>query len=205
MEGGRPARVYTMRARAEAVSRTRQDIVRRAAQRLRGSPEPVTLAGIAADAGVSRTTIYRHFRSITGLLDAVAADLLSRARFDQLLAAVQLADPVDALSEVTRLGCGIWASDPDLIRNLFSLARAQADALPVIDELEAGRVQIMEHLVGRLDEAGALAAGLSQRDAVDLLVAATGFAGWDQILTTRRRSPANATKLIGRMALRAVT
>jgi AcrR family transcriptional regulator len=194
-----------MRARADAASRTRHDIVRCAAERLRGSPEPVTLAGIAAAAEVSRTTVYRHFRSITGLLDAVAADLLSRARFDQLLAAVSLPDPFAALGEVTRHGCGIWALDPDLVRNLFALARGQADALPVIDQLEAGRVQIMEHLVQRLDDAGALAADLNQRDAVDLLVAATGFAGWDQIVTARRRSSVTATKLIVRMTLRAVT
>ena len=187
------------------MSRTRQEIVRRAAERLRGSPEPVTLAGIAAAAGVSRTTVYRHFRTISGLLDAVAADLLSRARFDQLLAAVGLPEPVAALAEVTRLGCGIWAIDPNLVRNLFALARAQADALPVIDQLEAGRVQILEHLVRRLDTAGALAAGLSQRDAVDLLVAATGFAGWDQIVTARGRSSVTAARLIVRMALRAVT
>ena len=187
------------------MSRTRQDIVRHAAQRLRGSPQPVTLVEIAAAAGVSRTTVYRHFRSITGLLDAVAADLLSRARFDQLLAAVSLPDPVAAVAEVTRLGCGIWAIDPDLVRNLFALARVQADALPVIGQLEAGRAQIMEHLVRRLDDAGALAAGLGRRDAADLLVAATGFAGWDQIVTARRRPPATATKLIARMALRAVT
>ena len=63
----------------------------------------------------------------------------------------------------------------------------------------------MEHLVRRLDDAGALAAGLRRRDAVDLLVVATGFAGWDQIVTARRRPPATATNLIVRMALRAVT
>jgi AcrR family transcriptional regulator len=187
------------------MSRTRQQIVRCATERLRGSPEPVTLTGIAASAGVSRTTLYRHFRSVTSLLDAVAADLLNRARFDELLAAASLPDPVTALAEVTRLGCGIWAIDPHLVRNLLALARTQADAVPVIDQLEAGRVQIMEHLVQRLDDAGALATGLRQADAVDLLVAATGFAGWDQIVTARRRSPGKATSLIVRLALRAVT
>jgi TetR/AcrR family transcriptional regulator len=194
-----------MRVRADALARTRREIVWRAAERLRESPEPVTLVEIATAAGVSRTTVYRHFRSINGLLDAVATDLLSRARFDQLLAAVSLPEPIAALAEVTRLGCGIWAIDPDLVRNLFALAGAQADAVPVIEQLEAGRVQVMERLVQRLDDAGALAAGLSRRDAVDLLVAATGFAGWDQIATTRRRSPATATQLIVRMAVRAVT
>ena len=68
-----------------------------------------------------------------------------------------------------------------------------------------GRAQIMERLVQRLGDAGALAVGLSRRDAADLLVAATAFAGWDQIVTARGRSPATATKLIVRMALRAVT
>jgi len=135
----------------------------------------------------------------------LAADLLSRARFDQLLAAVSLPDPAAAPAEVTRLGCGIWAGDPDLVRNLFALARTQADAVPVIGQLEAGRAQIMEHLVQRLEDAGALAPGLSRRDATDLLVAATAFAGWDQIVTARGRPPVTATKLIVRMAQRAVT
>lgn len=131
------------------------------------------MARIAVAVGLSRTTVYRHSQSVADLLDAVAADLLSRASFDQLLMAVDRPDPIDALAEVIRLGCGIWALDPDLVRNLNALAHTQTDAVPAIDQLEAGRIQIMERLVQRLDEAGALAAGLSQRDAVDLLLAAT--------------------------------
>jgi AcrR family transcriptional regulator len=194
-----------MRVRAEAMSRIREQIVRHAAERLRGSTEPVTLVEIAAAARVSRSTVYRHFPSITSLLDAVATDLLARARFDQLLAAVTLPDPAAALAEVTRLGCGIWALDPHLVRNMLALARAQADAVPVIGQLEAGRLQVMQHLVQRLHDAGALAPGLSRRDAADLLITTTSFAGWDQIATARGRPAATATKLIVRLALRAVT
>jgi AcrR family transcriptional regulator len=99
-------RRYTMSARADAMAGTRQQIIDAAADRLRVSAEPLTLLGVAARADVSRATVYRHFASVTGLLDAVAADLLARARFDQLLAALQDEDPVRALRQSLSPGPG---------------------------------------------------------------------------------------------------
>jgi AcrR family transcriptional regulator len=197
-------RRYVMGARAEAMARTRQQITGAAVRRVRLSAEPLTLASVAADAGVSRATLYRHFASVTELLDAVAADLLARARFDQLIAALQLDDPVEALHEVTIAGTGIWAMDTILVRNLFSLARAQPEVLPVIEQLEAGRLNAMEVLVGRLDQAHRLRAGLSGADAVDLLMVVTAFAAWDELVTGRGRSPADATAALADLAERAV-
>src|SRR5262249_36347952 len=146
MTGTPGRRRYVMGARAEAVARTRQQIASAAARCVRLSAEPLTLASVAADAGVSRATLYRHFAWVTELLDAVAADLLARARFGRLLAALELDDPVEALREVIIAGTGIWAMDTDLVRNLFSLARAQPEVLPVIEQLEVGRRNAMEHL-----------------------------------------------------------
>ena len=88
-----------MGARAEAMARTRQQIIDAAVLRVRASLEPLALKDIAAHAGVSRATLYRHFGSVTDLLDGVAGDLLARARYDQLLAALELPDPVDALRQ----------------------------------------------------------------------------------------------------------
>jgi AcrR family transcriptional regulator len=153
---------------------------------------------------VSRATLYRHFASVTDLLDGVAADLLARARFDRLLAALELDDPVEALRQVTIAGTGIWAIDTTLVRNLFSLARAQPEALPVITQLETGRTSALEHLADRLQQAGRLRDGLDRDRAVDLLLVITAFAAWDELLTTRHRSPAAATTTIVGLAIRAV-
>jgi len=197
-------RRYTMGARAQAVARTRQQIIDATADQIRGSPEPLTLARIAVHAGVSRATLYRHFASVTDLLDGVAADLLARARFGQLLAALELDDPVEALRQVTIAGTGIWAIDTTLVRNLFSLARTQPEALPVVAQLEAGRLGAMEHLATRLHRADRLRGGLARDRAVDLLLVSTAFAAWDELLTARGRSPAAATTALADLAIRAV-
>ena len=193
-----------MSARAEAMARTHQQIIDAAARRVRVSAEPLTLLDIAARAGVSRTTLYRHFASVTDLLDEVAADLLARARFDRLLAALELADPVGALRQVTIAGTAIWATDTALVRNLVLLARAQPEVVPVIDQLEAGRVTAMERLVARLHQAGRLRDGLTSARAVDLLLVVTAFAAWDELVTGRHRSAAAATAAIADLAVRSV-
>jgi AcrR family transcriptional regulator len=197
-------RRYAMSARAEAVADTRQQIIDAAARQVRASPEPLTLTDIATRAGVSRATIYRHFGSVTDLLDAVAADLLAHARYDQLLAALELPDPVGALRQVITAGTGIWASDPILVRNLTALGRTQPEALPVITQLERGRLAAMEYLAARLHQAGRLRAGLTPARAVDLLLVITAFPAWDELVTNRNRSPATATAAITDLALRAV-
>lgn len=193
-----------MSARAEAMARTRQQIIDAAARRVRVSAEPLTLLDVAARVGVSRTTLYRHFASVADLLDGVAADLLARARFDRLLAALELDNPVDALRQVTIAGTAIWAADTALVRNLICLARAQPEAVPVIDQLELGRVTAMERLATRLYRAGRLRDGLARAQAVDLLVVVTAFAAWDELVTTRNRSAATATDAIVDLAMRSV-
>jgi AcrR family transcriptional regulator len=193
-----------MGARAEAMARTRQQIVDAAVDRVRASPEPLTLMDIATQAGVSRATLYRHFGSVTDLLDGVAGDLLARARYDRLLAALELPEPVDALRQVIAAGTGIWALDPVLIRNLSGLGRVQPEALPVIAQLERGRLAAMEHLAARLHQAGRLRRGLAPDRAVDLLLVSTTFAAWDELVTGRGRSPAAATAAITDLAVRAV-
>jgi AcrR family transcriptional regulator len=67
-------RTYTMRARAEAVEATRDRIARAAMARFLGQLyDDVTIAAVAADAGVSAQTVLNHFESKEGLFTAAAA------------------------------------------------------------------------------------------------------------------------------------
>ena len=121
-----------------------------------------------------------------------------------LLQAVELPDPVHALRQVIVAGTRIWATDPKLVPGLLWLAHAQPDATPVIRRLDSGRAAIMERLVQRLYDDGRLRHGLHQARAVDILVAATAFEGWDQLVTTRHRSPASTSKVIAELAVTAI-
>jgi AcrR family transcriptional regulator len=76
-------RTYRMRARAEAVEATRERIARAAMARFIAEPyDSVTIASVAAYAGVSHQTLLNHFDSKEGLFTAAAerfsADIMAK-------------------------------------------------------------------------------------------------------------------------------
>jgi AcrR family transcriptional regulator len=92
-------RTYTMRARAEAVEATRDRIARAAMARfLAQLYDDVTIAAVAADAGVSAQTVLNHFESKEGLFTAAAAAFSA-----DLAGAREQARPRDAADAVASL------------------------------------------------------------------------------------------------------
>jgi AcrR family transcriptional regulator len=87
-----------MRKRAEQVDETRQRIVE-AAVRLHGTvgPAATTIAGIAAEAGVTRLTVYRHFADDEALYAACSARWLSRQQLPEPDRWLRVANPADRL------------------------------------------------------------------------------------------------------------
>jgi AcrR family transcriptional regulator len=66
-----PSRGYTMRARQESVTETRQRITEATMQlHERVGPRHTTVSAIAAEAGVTRLTVYRHFPDEAALVAA---------------------------------------------------------------------------------------------------------------------------------------
>jgi len=107
-----PPRPYRKRRRAEEEARTRLR-VSEAAMRLHGTigPARTTIAGIAAEAGVQRATVYRHFPDLDSLFMACSAHWASLNPPPDPAALSRVIDPDERLQHaLTELyGWYVWA------------------------------------------------------------------------------------------------
>lgn len=161
------------RARGAATRRAILAAARELVVQGRGLP---ALGAVAARAGVSRLTVYQHFGSHRGLLDAVAA------------AAREAPHPSGggSLRATIRAACERWAADPGLYRNLPIAADPRPD--------------VARELAARLAGEDLLRPGCSVREAEDVIAVATSFAAFDRLHQDGRRSVAAVSEILHRMA-----
>jgi AcrR family transcriptional regulator len=162
-------RTYTMRARAAAVEATRDRIARAAMARfLAQLYDDVTIAAVAADAGVSAQTVLNHFESKEGLFTAAAAS------FSAGLAVAREEDPPrDAAGAVASLVEQFEVSGDGNVRLAVLDERIPA----VKAALEEGRARHQELLAGVFGDC--LPGGTAERRrALAALHAATDVYTW---------------------------
>ena len=161
-------RTYTMASRAESAAATRERIARAAAELfLERAFEDVTLAGIAAAAGVSHQTVLNHFESKAGVVPAVAEILR-----EDTTSARYAAEPGDVAGAVKALVGDYERMGDANFRWAASSERLGLDA--VLDEARASHQQwIVAMFATRLPAATA-----ARRRAVHALHAATDVYTW---------------------------
>lgn len=184
------SRPYRMRRRAEQVDQTRQRIVD-AAVALHGTvgPAATTIAAIAAEAGVTRLTVYRHFPDDETLFGACSAQWLSQQQLPDPAAWARIDDPAARLhTGLADLYRFYRAGEP-----MLTLGHRDLDSLPVPqrEQLIRDAAMFRDVLLAGFEVAGArrrrlaavlghavafptwrslcVAHGLSQRDAVEAL------------------------------------
>ena len=93
-------RQYRQRLRAEKEQQTRERITR-AAVKLHGSvgPARTTVSGVAAEAGVQRATVYRHFPDEEALFAACSAHYWAQHPFPDIAAWSAIRDPAQRLRQ----------------------------------------------------------------------------------------------------------
>src|SRR5712692_8161440 len=115
-------RVYRLRSRQEGAKHTRDQIMAAVRELLtEGRFHEATVEQIAVRAGVARATLYQHFGSRMGLIDAICEVLDEHPELRAIRASLELSDPVEALRAVLSHSTRLCASEEGLHRHLYGL------------------------------------------------------------------------------------
>ncbi len=169
-----------MERRAAAAAQTRDRVTAAVRELLaEGAFHDASVEDVAKRAGVGRATIYEHFGSRAGVIDAVCGTLEASPAMKALRAAAVLPDPVDALRGTVQASTGFWASEEPMFAQLTALAASHDGARAWRDRQRADRRRVCAALVERLDAAGALR--MKPADALAHLLVATSFEAFAEL------------------------
>jgi len=199
-------RKYQQGLRADQAAQTRRRILDAVAAQMREAPtQPISLDTVAQLAQVSRSSIYVIFGSRAGLFDAFTADLWERTGIAGLTSAVASPDARDHLRNGLRAASRMYASDRDVYRVLFTMARLDpASVGGAVKKMEDERRGGMAHLASRLSQDGALRDDVTVETANDLLWMLCSFDALDRLITDRGMPVDDAADLLATTAERSL-
>lgn len=188
-----------MRARTAAAAATRAAILK-AAHRLLNRPggTALTLHEVAAEAGVSRATVYKSVGPRQQLLAAVFEDQGRLIAFDRVLTAMAIADPRTAVIATVRESCRAWSVMPNAIRKTLALAALDVEIDELVRAYERSRRVRLTSLARRWCSARGRRASADVRAAAATLALLTSFTAFD--LLRAEHDVRRSTDLLVRMA-----
>lgn len=146
-----------------------------------GSFHESSVEQVAERAGVSRATLYQHFRSRLDLIDAICETLDANPVLQQLRQTVVLPDPDAALHETIGLSMQFWASEDAVLAPLYGVEAIDAAAHDLVVRQRADRRSELKRLAHHLQTKKRLRAGLSERRALDLLMVFTSYESFREL------------------------
>ncbi len=151
----------------------------------RGTAGVVTVAEVAAAAGVSRQLVYFHFENRAGLLTEMARHQTATSGFRERVSATRELPPAEGLERLLREWC--W-----YVPEILPVARALEAAEITGDEGGAAWRERMESLWGvfraaveRVDQDGRLAEGWTIETATDWIWARIHLTNWQHLVGER--------------------
>jgi len=169
-------RAYRARSRPPRAQGTRERILAAVRDLLAEAGfHESTVEQVAERAGVSRATLYQHFRSRVELVDAVCDTFAVNPALVELRQTVELPDPAAALAETLVEAVRFWASEDAVLAELYGVVAIDPAARDLVARQRADRRGEMQRLAGNLRAAGALRAGMSEQRALGLLMVLTSY------------------------------
>ena len=143
-----------------------------------------TVEEVADRAGVSRATLYQHFRSRVELVDAICETLDRNPALLRLREIVNSPDAEAALAETVAESMRFWSSEDPLLRHLYGVVSIDPAARDLVDRQRADRRGELERLARNLARAGALRPGTNERRALALLLMLTSYETFRELRET---------------------
>jgi AcrR family transcriptional regulator len=134
-----------------------------------------TVEHVADRAGISRATLYQHFRSRLELVDAICETFSENPALRRLRETVDRPDSDEALAETIADSIRFWSSEDPILRQLYGVAAVDPAAQDLVDRQRADRRSELERLVRNLSRAGRLREGTNERRALSLLLVLTSY------------------------------
>lgn len=140
-----------------------------------GTFHEATVEAVAERAGVARATVYQHFGSRVGLVDAMCDTFNENPALVRLRETVRSADPEDALDAVVAGSVRFWATEEAVLAPLYGAAAVDPAAHDLVVRQRGDRRDELETLIARLRRAGRLRPDVTRRDALGTLLVLTSF------------------------------
>jgi AcrR family transcriptional regulator len=188
-----------MGTQADKASATRQVIVDAARQLLAESEDgQVSVAGVAAAAGVTRVTVYNQLGSRHGLLDAVFGQLAERGGMDRLIELTSDLPPREACTAALKRTCSFWHAERPVLHRLNGLAVLDTELARVFARRESWRRDQLDNLLRRLAATDDITSALPRGALLDGFVALSSFQTYDR-MGALAEHPVRAAKVLDRM------
>src|SRR6476660_6988892 len=166
MQATRP---YRSRSRAAGAQHTRERIVTAVRELLREQRfHESTVEQVAERAGVSRATVYQHFRSRIDLVDAICETFDANPALIELRRTIMLSDPETALARTIALAMRFWESEDAILSELYGVVAIDPAARDRVGRQRADRRSEMRRLAQRLHSTGTLRPGIRTARTLDV-------------------------------------
>ena len=166
--------------------RTRLVILQAAWDRLNKPNDPARLEDIAADAGVTRQSVYLHFGSRGGLLLALVAHVDETLGLGEQIAAIRACtDPVEALELSLKTTASFEPKIHGVAIALTRLAATDADAAAALEDRMKLRRGGMTEVLRQIDEAGKLSPDWTVKQVADVLWEASLPSSYEHLVVER--------------------
>jgi AcrR family transcriptional regulator len=197
-------RGYRSPKRDSAAEKTRARIISAANRQLRSAKglQRLSLESVAAQAGVTRLTVYNQFGSRRGLLEAVFDDVAFRGGLNRLPEAMAEKDPRAALRRLVAIFCEFWYCNRRMLGRIIGASVADPRLERAIRERNERRRKLFKVILRRLEGADRAAPEVFD-EVVDVLFVLTShavFAG----LADGDRSVETVCRLVQDLAIRAL-